>query len=177
MNILGWLSSLPRKYHIIIAFLLTMIIGYVDYITGYEFRMELFYLLPISYVTWFVGQRSGMLFSILSIITIVYADIMAGKKFSSFTIEFWNGAVFFIFYLTVTLLLKLRISLQQRDNLIEELDNSFKQNDELNTMFPICANCNKIRDNQEYRKRWTYISENLRRMNLPKVSAKSVQQK
>ncbi len=164
MNILEWFSSLPKKYHIIIGLLLTMVIGYVDYVTGYEFRMELFYLLPISYVTWFVGQRIGILFSVLSIITTLYSDILAGKKYTTFTIEFWNGAIYFVFYVTVTLLLKLRISLRQRENLIEELDSALMQNEELRGMLPICPNCKKLRDDEEYRQKVeSYISKHTKR--------------
>jgi K+-sensing histidine kinase KdpD len=151
MEIFEWFSNLSRRYHLIIGLLLTMVIGYADYVTGYEFRMELFYLLPISYVTWFVGQRIGVLFSVLSVITIVYSDIMAGKRYSSHAVEFWNLAVYFVFYVIVTLLLKLRISLQQRENLIEELDNALRQNEELSAMLPVCANCKKFRDDREYR--------------------------
>ena len=160
MYILEWFRSLSNKYHIIIGLLLTMVIGYVDYVTGYELRMELFYLLPISYVTWFVGQRIGIWFSFLSIITIVYSDIMAGKKYTSFTVELWNGAIYFIFYVIVTVLLKLRISLQQRENLIEALDGALTQNEELSGMLPICVSCKKFRDDQEYRhKVESYISK------------------
>jgi hypothetical protein len=160
MNILDWFGSLPKRYHIILGLLVTMAIGYVDYVTGYELRMELFYLLPISYVTWFVGQRTGILFSVLSIVTTAYSDIMAGKKYTSFTVELWNGAIYFIFYVIVSLLLKLRISLQQRENLIEELDSALRQNEELSGMLPICTNCKKFRDDQEYRQKVeSYLSK------------------
>ncbi len=151
MNILKWLDSLPKKYHIIIGLLLTIVIGCLDYATGYELRMELFYLLPISYITWFVGQRFGILFSFISIITIVYSDIMAGKKFTQFTVEFWNGATYFIFYVMVTVLLKLRKTFQQRESLIEELDRALRQNEELSSLLPVCAECKKFRSDPEYR--------------------------
>lgn len=160
MNIIDWFRSLPTKYHILIGLLLTIVTGYVDYVTGYELRMELFYLLPISYVTWFVGQRMGMLFSVLSIFTIVYSDIMAGKKYTSFTIEFWNGAIYFVFYVLVTILLKLQTSLQQRENLIEDLDNALTQNEELSGLLPLCPGCKKFRDDQEYRQKVeSYVSK------------------
>jgi hypothetical protein len=151
MNILEWFSSLRKRYHIIIGLLLTMAIGYVDYVTGYELRLELFYLLPIAYATWFVGQRVGIMFSVLSIVTTEYSDIIAGKKYSNISIEFWNGAMYFIFYVSVTLLLKLRKTLQQRESLIDELDRALSQNEELSALLPVCAGCKKFRDDQEYR--------------------------
>ena len=137
-----------------------MAIGYVDYVTGYELRMELFYLLPISYATWFVGQRFGILFSVMAIITTEYSDIMAGKKYTNMSIEFWNGAMYFVFYVIVTLLLKLRKIIQQRESLIAELDQALGQNEELSALSPVCANCKKFRTDEEYRKKVeSYISE------------------
>lgn len=153
MDIKEWFSSLPGRYHIIVGLLLTAVIGYVDYVTGYELRMELLYLMPISYVTWFVGQRAGIMFSFLSMITTVYSDIMAGKKFTHFTIEIWNGLMYLVFYVIVTLLLKLQISLQQRENLLEELDNALMQNEELRRLLPVCSRCKKLRDDEEYRQK------------------------
>jgi hypothetical protein len=160
MDILEWFSSLRKRYHMIIALLLTMAIGYVDYVTGYELRMELFYLLPISYATWFVGQRFGILFSVLSIITTEYSDILAGKKYTNISVEFLNGAMYFVFYVIVTVLLKLRKTLQQRESLIAELDRSLNQNEELSALLPVCASCKKFRTDQEYRQKVeSYISK------------------
>ncbi len=153
MNIVDWFNGLSRGYHLGGCLVLTAIIGSLDYATGYEMRMELFYLLPISYATWFLGQRTGILFSMISIITIVFSDIMAGKTFSSFKVEFWNGAMYFVFYVVVTLLLKLRISLQQRENLIEELDNVMRQNQELLDLLPVCPSCKTPRTDEAYRRK------------------------
>lgn len=157
---LEWFNSLRKRYHMIIALVLTMAIGYVDYVTGYEFRMELFYLLPISYATWFVGQRFGILFSVLAIVTTEYSDIMAGKNFTNISVEFWNGAVYFVFYVIVTVLLKLRKTIQQRESLLAELDRSLGQNEELSALLPVCANCKKFRNDEEYRQKVeSYIRE------------------
>ncbi len=151
MNVFAWLDRLPGKYHITIGLLLTAVLGYFDYRTGYKLRMELFYLVPISYVTWFRGGRLGVLFAILSIVTTVYADIRAGKHFTQFGIEIWNAATYFVFYLIVTVLLKLRKTVQQRESLIEELDRALKQNEELSRLLPVCTRCGKFRDDPEYR--------------------------
>ncbi len=163
MNILEWLNGLKRRYHIVIGLLVTAAIGYFDYATGYELRMELFYLVPISQVTWFVGQRTGILFSFLSIVTIACSDILAGKKYAHFTTELWNGAMYFVFYLVVILLLKLRKTMQQRESLIEELDETLKQNEELSAMLPVCSNCKSFRDDPEYRQQVeSYMSRHVR---------------
>jgi hypothetical protein len=138
---------------VIIGLVLTAIIGYIDYATGYELRMELLYVLPISYVTWYVGQRAGIVFAFLSIITTICSDIMAGKRFTQYTIELWNGVMYLFFYVVVTFMLKFRISLQQRENLIEELDRALVQNEELSGLLPLCPNCRKKHVEAEYRRK------------------------
>ncbi len=153
MHILELLSTLSRKYHAVIACALLAVIGVIDYRTGYELRMELFYLMPITYATWFLGQRSGVLFSLLSMIVIVSADITAGKPYTHFTVEVWNGALYLVFYVIVTAILKLHVSLQQRENLLEDLDTALEQNEELSGLLPVCVACKKVRDDAEYRKR------------------------
>ncbi len=152
MNILLWLGHLPKKYHLFAGLILTAVLGYIDYRTGYELRMELFYLIPIAYVTWFCGGRYGILFSILAVITTVYSDIRAGKQFTQFDVEVWNGATYLIFYLIVTVLLKLRKTVQQRESLLEDLDRALRQNEELSSLLPVCARCKKFRDDPEYRR-------------------------
>ncbi len=150
MNILELLNGLRKRYHIIIGLCLTLVIGYVDFVTGYELRMELFYLLPISYVTWFVGQRFGILFSVLSLVTMVFSDILAGKRYTQFTVDIVNGAIYFVFYVMVIILLRLQKTLQQRESLIAELDRALSVNEKLSNMLPLCANCRKVRDDAEY---------------------------
>ncbi len=152
MNILMRLDRMSWKYHVITGLVLTAVLGYIDFRTGYEFRMELFYLAPIAYVTWFCGGRYGILFSILSVMTTVYSDIMAGKQYTQFAVEFWNGATYFVFYLIVTLLLKLRKTVQQRESLLEDLDRALRQNELLGSLLPVCARCGKFRDDPEYRR-------------------------
>ncbi len=153
MDILELLNGLRKRYHIAIGLLITAVIGYIDYVTGSELRLELFYLLPISYVTWFVGLRFGIVFSVLSLITIVCSDIMAGKQYTQFAVEIWNGAMYLVFYIIVTMLLKLQKTLQQRESLLADLDSALSMNEELSSMLPICANCRKVRDDAEYRQR------------------------
>src|ERR1700726_4826448 len=42
-------------------------VGLVDYWTGYERSMMIFYLIPITLGTWFTGRTFGMFLSILSV--------------------------------------------------------------------------------------------------------------
>ncbi len=44
-----------RRSLVIACLILTGLIGYVDYLTGYERSLLLFYLLPISLAAWFAS--------------------------------------------------------------------------------------------------------------------------
>ena len=70
--------------------LLILFIGFVDYYTGYDFSFSIFYMLPISIVSWYGGEKAGIIASIISAIVWFVADVAAGHKYSSTLILIWN---------------------------------------------------------------------------------------
>ena len=97
----------------------TLLIGVIDYLTGYELRLEIFYLMPITFVVWFVGRRSGIFVSAVSIVIIVLSDILSGKIYQNYLIESWNMTMLFLFFTIVTFLLaKLRVTLLERGGIV-----------------------------------------------------------
>src|ERR1700719_913134 len=50
-------------------------VGLVDYWTGYERSMMIFYLIPITLGTWFAGRSFGMFLSMLSIGISILSDV------------------------------------------------------------------------------------------------------
>ncbi len=151
MNILERLDKQPRKYHFIISILFTLVIGFLDYWMGFGYRMKIFYLIPISYTTWFIGKKSGIVFSTWPVMTLLYSVAGAGENYGNPPIEIWNAAMYFAFFITVTLLLsKLRIIIQERTGLITKLQNALNAVEEMSGILPICANCKKIRDDEGY---------------------------
>ena len=128
---------------------LTFVIGVIDYLTGSEIGISVFYLAPIAYVSWKSKIKfTGYMFSVLAAGTIFLADFLAGKVIAGHFIEFWNILVHSLFFATVVMLLtRLRSSLLERDSLIGELRVSLKEIRTLSGLLPICASCKKIRDN------------------------------
>jgi hypothetical protein len=151
MNILDRLDKQSRRYHLGISILFTLVIGILDYWAGFEYRVKIFYLLPISYATWFIGKRTGMVLSTWPVMTTLYSGMASGLKYGNSPIEIWNMAMYLAFFIIVTLLLsKLRITMQQRAGLITKLQNALNAVKELSGILPICANCKKIRDEEGY---------------------------
>jgi diguanylate cyclase (GGDEF)-like protein len=98
--------------------LLTAAVGAADWVTGYELGFSLFYLLPISFVSWLSGRWLGIASSVLGALVWAAADILAGHAYSSPLILAWNTLIRFGFFIIVTLLLSaLRRSLEHEREL------------------------------------------------------------
>src|SRR5437764_11390668 len=65
---------------------LALVVGYLDYLTGYEQSLLLFYLVPIAIATWFSGFTLGLTFSIFCVIVWVCSDVFAGIA----SVGFWT---------------------------------------------------------------------------------------
>ena len=100
-----------------ICIVLIALLGYIDYLTGYEQSILLFYLLPIALGAWFGTLIFGSAFSILSVLTWVVADSAAGVP----TLGFWNLGMALASYLVFTVILsKLRTLLHELDQRVRE---------------------------------------------------------
>jgi diguanylate cyclase (GGDEF)-like protein len=81
-----------------------LLIGYVDFLTGYEVSMYLFYLGPITIAAWYVGSWSGVSIAMLACLGWYVAD--AGHIYSHPSIPIWNAVVRLEVFLIFALLLK-----------------------------------------------------------------------
>src|SRR4051794_25800532 len=92
-------------------------LGYLDYLTGYEQSLLLFYLVPIALATWFGGLVFGLSVSALSLIAWIVSDILAGIP----SVRAWNLAMAAAAYLVFTILLyKLRTVLRDLDQRVRD---------------------------------------------------------
>lgn len=109
----GW----PLPMVVGASFLLTAFIGYLDFLTGYERSLLLFYLLPIALATWFGNLAWGLVFSCLTMVAWVTSDVAAGSPRA----EFWNLAMSLgAFFVVAALLSKLRSVLNQLDERVQQ---------------------------------------------------------
>lgn len=151
MNIVERMDRQPRKYKITVGILLALLTVLLDYWTGFGYRMKIFYLVPISYVTWYVGKMYGSAFSIAAVMTMLNPRMASGTNSDGVTAIIWNMAAYFAFFVIVILLLsKLRSTMQQLEGFITKMQNALNAVQELSGILPICANCKKIRDDEGY---------------------------
>lgn len=112
MKVIEYFSKQSKSFIVVVGFLLVVFIGIVDYLTGAEISLSIFYLLPISLVAWFTGKWRGFVVSVASGVTWLAADLATGHIYSHPVIPYWNMTVRLGFFLIVTFTLhKLKIAL------------------------------------------------------------------
>lgn len=97
-----------------------VLLGGVDYLTGYEVSMSLFYLGPVALATWYTGRWPGVVFAVISCVSWYIAEVATGHQYSYSAIPVWNALVRFGFFLITSLLLTaLRDSLLNQRHLAQ----------------------------------------------------------
>jgi signal transduction histidine kinase len=105
MKRLKQLAAWPKQVVVLACICFVTLVGFVDYLTGYETFFFTFYLLAIFLGTWRVSPAFGGLISALSVTAWISANIEAGVHYSSYFIPVWNAAIMFAIYLIIVLLL------------------------------------------------------------------------
>src|SRR6266487_3901834 len=97
--------------------LLVAVVGYIDYVTGYERPLLLFYLLPISLAVWFGSLPFGLGVAVIAIVAWMWSDLAAGIP----ALGFWNvGMALISFALFAGMLSKLRTLVRELDKRVLE---------------------------------------------------------
>jgi len=78
-----------------------LVIGFVDYRTGYEMSLSAFYLLPIAVITWFLGARWGIALSLFSSAVQWGINLAPEAVHPHGLIPLWNAAIYAVSYLVV----------------------------------------------------------------------------
>jgi len=87
------------------AFILAIVLGYVDYVTGREWAISAFYLLPISLAAWVAGRWSGFIVGVLCTYLAFLSDMLSGPAYHDPLIPVWNAVMLFVFFVVVSWLL------------------------------------------------------------------------
>ncbi|HEY3900573.1 MAG TPA: sensor histidine kinase [Chthoniobacter sp.] len=101
LRILSSLERQPRTGLMIAVLVMVVLVGVIDYLTGYDISLSLFYLAPIAVGTWFIGRRFAWLVSALSVITWLVGDIAAGATYANRFVAIWNVIIALAVYLVV----------------------------------------------------------------------------
>lgn len=106
----------------IAGFTVVGLLGLIDYATGNELNISLFYLVPIVLVTWAVDHRTGLFLSFISGLTLLGAEIAAGQTFSHPIFYLLNTLLRTGFYVVVVYLVTELQKSRQEEQLAARTD-------------------------------------------------------
>ncbi len=112
-----------RPFLIISCLVFVVLTGFIDYKTGEELSISIFYLLPIIFVTWYINAKTGIIISVISSAVWHIADFMIGHRYIHVLIPFWNSIVQLSFFLIIVFILSaLKTQYEKKSTLIVELN-------------------------------------------------------
>ncbi len=118
LKALHFLDGQPRPLLLVLGLISIPVFGLVDYFTGHEVFFAFIYLIPLTFVAWHLGQRWGVIFSILCAGTWLLANVAAGETHSQLWIFAWNTFSRLVVFLIVTVLLSaLRVAHEHEKSL------------------------------------------------------------
>ncbi|KQC12301.1 MAG: hypothetical protein APR63_02865 [Desulfuromonas sp. SDB] len=98
-------GKFPKILVTVVGLIIVLIIGLIDYLTGFEFRFSVFYIIPIFLVTWFADEKFGLVISAISLLVWFYADLTSGQVYSHHLFHIWNFLITLIYFVIITILL------------------------------------------------------------------------
>jgi diguanylate cyclase (GGDEF)-like protein len=114
MNVAGSVNHRDYRKYLLAIFCLmaALFIGVFRFLTGPEFALSLFYLLPIAVATWYAGRWVGIMVSLASATSWLIADLNMLPSFSGIWIPCLNETFRLSVFLIITLTLaKLKITM------------------------------------------------------------------
>jgi diguanylate cyclase (GGDEF)-like protein len=115
---IGWLSNLSWALQLVLGLLVVGIIGIIDYLTGTELGVSIFYLAAIMPVAWTGGRFAGTLMSVVAALVGLAADLAEGERYTYAAIPYWEMLIRLGFFLIVAgLLCRLRRAMVREQEL------------------------------------------------------------
>lgn len=125
MNLLAILEKQSKPSYVLVlaGFVLTGLIGVVDFLMGYEMAFSVFYVLPVALVTWLTSRRLGLMTSLAGAFVWLGADVATGHPYSYPLIPIWNTLIRLAFFVIITLLLSALKRTTEREREFARIDN------------------------------------------------------
>jgi hypothetical protein len=105
-------KNLKKSTVAILSIIAVLIIGDIDYLTGYRISLLVVYILPLGFATIYVGPVFALFLAVLSVAISIATDLWAGIPHVEYPEMIWNGAITLaVFVIAIALLHALKVSL------------------------------------------------------------------
>jgi diguanylate cyclase (GGDEF)-like protein len=114
MKVLDFLQKQQKKYIVLAAIIIVLVLWIIDYITPPDLSFVVFYLFPVFLTAWFAEKKAGIIIALLSGIAWYTADVVATEHPFHPLSPIWNVVTKIGFFLIVNFMVSsLRISLER----------------------------------------------------------------
>ena len=104
------------------AVIFVLLLGYIDWSTGYEISLSIFYLLPITLLAWYSSRNSAFFLSILSAVVWFFADFHSEDESKHLAIFIWDTAVGLGYYMLISYFLSTIRQLYEKEKDFARVD-------------------------------------------------------
>jgi hypothetical protein len=106
----------------VVSMLVLLLIGWLDYITGYEIGFFIFYFIPVAIAAWYCGPKDGICIAISSAVCWFFSDRFTHHPYSRTYLIYWEMFIRLISFLTTSMTLsKIRDLLLNEERMTVEL--------------------------------------------------------
>lgn len=116
------LEVLDKRFLFFCLLLLMFFLGYLDYLTGFEFSFSLFYLFPVALAAWYTDKRSALILACLCAIIWYVSNDFAGQVYTQVYIGYWNMAIRLGFFVIVSIIMIKMKEALEREKELSNLD-------------------------------------------------------
>jgi len=99
------LIFLPKPVVVILAWVVMLLTSSLDYITGRDFALSAFYLVPICWACWTAGRSVGIALAVGGAAAWLAGELMSGFTYRLYLTPYWNALMLLVFFLVVVYLL------------------------------------------------------------------------
>jgi hypothetical protein len=126
---------------------LVMLLGMLDWITGYELQFFVFYFLPVALSAWFLSLGVSVALAVLSAAVWAAADVLSGHVYPKNFFAVWDTLVRLTAFLSVAWAVsRMRQAMDRERHTAEVLLRTLSEVKVLQAFLPICSRCRKIRN-------------------------------
>lgn len=135
-------------------------VGLLDYVTGYDVSVSVFYTIPVILAVWFFGRGGGIFMAVFSACVRLMAVIAMAHFHRGDWIPFWNTGVFLALLLLIV---------AGSDAMRKQLESARSKVKVLEGILHTCAGCNHVQDLDGH---WTDLESYMTEHGLGKISRK-----
>ena len=117
-----YLRGRPRYVTLTLAFVLLVGLGLVDYWSGAELAISIFYLAPIGLTAWVLGGRWAMGVAALATLIWFWADAATGSVYQVEFIPYWNALMRFGYFVLISYLFAFVAQTLERERRLSRTD-------------------------------------------------------